>query len=1189
MDRNEAFLESFAQRAEDYILHGFWSADLGLALWFERVNGHKIVIPSMLPEDAFPPVIMDFLASLQHPRNYTVQLLTTKGRPVSLKMPVFPLTPERAADLLYALYILQDPTYVSHRRESGQSQLRRDAREFRQVVERTAARQEQVAVVNQAAQEYSAEEMLGDEGIAIDQQQQDVTPGQTWGIGRDLCWLARFRAGLGTFVRAGNVGITLRQFEREWYPVWKLQMGLAEDTWLREMMNACPQVLLSNFGGHLGEALNVELTPWIVNANLHRIHEIPRAYGWQGFVRSLLHGTAFGQGSARMVRALSQWNSSVRAEGLQLIVKFECVSDSYANEISLASLESLEEYSLKAVPLRSDAQVSEFPAIDFDDAFETDSSLVEVKERPEDEQLAPDDRKVHQMADSSQALWVARVQMYADSVGVQPIRLSELSSNIRNDLDNRHTRLLDAAPVLDPNRMVDSGDFLLSAQVQTMIDFDRQSSEAGEWDAYLSTAELAQLLVDADNISKAQGVRFVIPQDWRDNRVKVKLKVDPPQIRDAILGFDTLFDFSVEAAVGEHALSSAEMRTLLESSSSLVRFRNQWIFADPTMLHNAGKLLEKLESRAQQHLEEQADQLQLLQDQLDDEDGAAELLSGQHDALVTAAEDNQVTSLGFLRELSLESGDLLEVQIPGWQQSLIGGQDQSDPSEIHLEMPDSLHAELRDYQQRGVQWLYWMGQRGIGAILADDMGLGKTLQIIALEVYEREHRHEDARKAPLPQLPTLVVCPTSLMLNWKQEIAKFAPHLRTVIHHGPQRLKGCEARKQFGEADIIITSYGMVVSDVELIRSFFFKRIVVDEAQKLKNAHTKVNWNMGRLVTHHRVALSGTPVENHLLELHSLMDFCNKGSLGSRKFFCAHFAIPIEKYNDEDALARLRTFVNPFILRRSKQDPAIQNSLPEKQEMVVPVPLTPEQATLYKAYNDEVLRKIAKSEESLHSLIFKALTSYKQICNHPANFLKDDSAVVIENTHRSGKVAAATALIETALAQGEKVLIFTQFVQFARILQRYFETKFRTEVPIFYGDLSPQKRAELVARFQEDAGTKIMILTLGSGGVGLNLTAANVVIHMDRWWNPAVENQATDRAYRIGQDKQVRVYKMVSQGTIEERIDELISRKQELAAEVISGGESWLNQLSREELRDLLSFNTDGDGELARLREDTDA
>lgn len=402
------------------------------------------------------------------------------------------------------------------------------------------------------------------------------------------------------------------------------------------------------------------------------------------------------------------------------------------------------------------------------------------------------------------------------------------------------------------------------------------------------------------------------------------------------------------------------------------------------------------------------------------------------------------------------------------------------------------------------------------------------------------------------------------------------------MHHGSHRLTGDELFAAIDAADIVITSYGVAGRDVKDLSRIGWDHVVLDEAQAIKNAGTRASKSVRAIPARHRIALTGTPIENKLSELRSLLDFVNPGMLGSQTFFRNHFAKAIESRRDE-ALAdemseRLRRLTTPFILRRLKTDPAITGDLPEKNEHIVAVDMTPEQAALYSALVRNVERELEQREGMARKgLVLATITRIKQICNHPAHFLGDGSAVTVKGKHRSGKVAMLMELLNEAVSSGQRVLIFTQYKAFGAILQPYLSDRLGEPVPFLHGGVSKDARDAMVVGFQSPDGPPAMLLSLKAGGTGLNLTAASVVIHMDRWWNPAVENQATDRAYRIGQDKDVTVYKMITRGTLEESIQDVLDGKMHLAGAVVGEGEGWITELDTEDLARLMSYRAEED------------
>jgi SNF2 family DNA or RNA helicase len=476
---------------------------------------------------------------------------------------------------------------------------------------------------------------------------------------------------------------------------------------------------------------------------------------------------------------------------------------------------------------------------------------------------------------------------------------------------------------------------------------------------------------------------------------------------------------------------------------------------------------------------------------------------------------------------------------------------------VPLDPPPTFHGELRPYQRRGFSWLAFLLDRGLGACLADDMGLGKTIQVIALLLHRKCGR------------PSLLVCPTSLVGNWQREIARFAPSLSVGVHHGAERRK----KTDLTSYDLVLTTYALVNRDEKILGAREWEAVILDEAQNVKNPDAGQSKAVRRLKAKARIAMSGTPVENRLSDLWSLMEFLNPGMLGPRETFRRHFAIPIERWGDATRAERLRSATAPFLLRRLKTDKSIIADLPEKQEMKVYCPLTREQATLYQATLDSMLRQIEESEGvQRKGLVLSTLMRLKQICDHPAVFLQDGSAL---ESHRSGKLQRLEEMLEEVVESGDRALIFTQFAAFGERLRRVLSE--RLAVPsLFLSGATPRKaRDGMVARFQSDDGPPLFILSLKAGGVGLNLTRASHVFHVDRWWNPAVENQATDRAFRIGQRRNVQVHKLICQGTLEEAIDAMIERKTALAEQVVGSGEGWLTELDTRQLGELLRLQPD--------------
>jgi SNF2 family DNA or RNA helicase len=435
--------------------------------------------------------------------------------------------------------------------------------------------------------------------------------------------------------------------------------------------------------------------------------------------------------------------------------------------------------------------------------------------------------------------------------------------------------------------------------------------------------------------------------------------------------------------------------------------------------------------------------------------------------------------------------------------------------------------------------------------------------MLALEAHER---------ASGPLGPTLILCPMSLVGTWQREAARFAPGLRVHAHHGVTRPHGEALRELLGGTDVVVTTYGTATRDIEELESLAWHRLVLDEAQAIKNAHAAPSKAARRISAGHRVALTGTPMENRLAELWSVMDFLNPGMLGQPERFRQRFAVPIERHRSDDAAEELRRITRPYLLRRVKTDPTVIDDLPEKIEIRQEYRLTREQASLYRTVVDDMMEKIEDSQGiQRRGNVLAAMAKLKQVCNHPAQLLHDGSPI----GKRSGKVARLEEILAEILAEGDKVLCFTQFTEFGAMLVPHLSARFDQEVLYLHGGTPKKRRDEMVERFQSADGPSVFLLSLKAGGTGLTLTAANHVVHLDRWWNPAVENQATDRAFRIGQHRNVQVRKFCCPGTVEERIDTLIESKKALSDMVISDGEGWLGDLSTGELREVFALGAE--------------
>ena len=443
------------------------------------------------------------------------------------------------------------------------------------------------------------------------------------------------------------------------------------------------------------------------------------------------------------------------------------------------------------------------------------------------------------------------------------------------------------------------------------------------------------------------------------------------------------------------------------------------------------------------------------------------------------------------------------------------------------------------------------------------MGLGKGPQTLALL----------ASDVGAATGPTLLVCPMSLVGHWEREAARFTPDLRVYVHHGADRLAGEELTSALSAADLVITTYGLAARDQEALSQVQWARVVCDEAQNIKNAATRQARAVRALPAGSRIALTGTPVENRLTDLWSIMEFVGPGLLGPAERFRKRYAVPVERHGDEEAADRLKRITGPFILRRQKTDKTIISDLPDKLEMKVWCNLTPEQASLYQATVTDMLAKIEAAEQEIErrGLVLATMAKLKQVCNHPAHLLGDGSRL----DGRSGKLARLEEICDELIAEGDRALCFTQYAEFGRMLQPYLAGRLGCPVLYLHGGTPKKQRDAMVSEFQATTEPSLFLLSLKAGGTGLNLTAANHVIHIDRWWNPAVEDQATDRAFRIGQRKDVQVRKFVCVGTLEERIDSMIEEKKALAERIVGTGENWLTELSTADLRNVISLSSE--------------
>jgi len=663
----------------------------------------------------------------------------------------------------------------------------------------------------------------------------------------------------------------------------------------------------------------------------------------------------------------------------------------------------------------------------------------------------------------------------------------------------------------------------------------------------LSTSEAYRFLRQVRPILREQGVDVEAPKWWDMPTVRLgaRLQVEseeidfeampgagPSRADPARLGLRSLVNYHWQLAIGDVSLTLEQFQKLAAQHSPLVRLNGKWVEVRPEDVKAAMEFLKR--------------------------NPGGEMEVGQ---LLRLAYASDVKQTGL---------PILGMDATGWVGQVFGEAGASEKMPI-LKPPEGFVGALRPYQIKGMSWLAFLDRFGLGACLADDMGLGKTIQLLALLAYERDHA--------APPGPTLLVVPMSVVGNWIHETRRFTPRLKVLVHHGLDRLQGAALTRAASEADLVITTYALAHRDRDELAAVEWWRVCLDEAQSIKNPSAKQTQAIRSIPAPRRIALTGTPVENRLGELWSIMDFLNRGYLGPAGEFRSRFAMPIERFHDQHRSAQLRGLIQPFVLRRLKTDRSVIADLPEKIETKEYCFLTPEQAQLYRTCVSDMLSAAEKSEGiQRRGVVLAGLIKLKQICNHPAQFFKEAAAeegAGPPSLERSGKCLRLAEMLREVVDNGDRALVFTQFRQMGALLAAMLRHHLDREVLFLHGGTPAAQRQAMIKRFQEGEGSgagdaPVFILSLKAGGLGLNLTAANHVFHFDRWWNPAVEAQATDRAYRIGQTRSVQVHKFIVSGTLEERIDAMIEQKTELAEKVIGAGERWLTELSTAQLRDLL-------------------
>ncbi len=685
-------------------------------------------------------------------------------------------------------------------------------------------------------------------------------------------------------------------------------------------------------------------------------------------------------------------------------------------------------------------------------------------------------------------------------------------------------------PIELGERLIDDAEFVLVRGLATAArlyaPIDASLSESQPVGIELRATDVAELLGEGVDALSAAGIGIELPPELRETgartvRLRVRLgatTTGPPRVDGAApLGMSGLTDLRYEIALGDETLSAEEFAEIVAAGQPLVRWRGSWVRVDRGTVDRI------------QELAGDGTALELTE-------ALAAALSGQH----------EVADLGYVEAVA--DGNL------GRLLDQLRTADGPGDAEIV-----GIDGELRPYQERGVAWLQRLTELGMGGVLADEMGLGKTLEAIALLTSRDQDR------------PHLVVCPTSVVGNWEREIARFAPGVPVLRHHGTDRP---QSRRAFQPGQVTVTSYALLRRDIGLLEDIAWDVVVFDEAQQIKNPSSKGAQAARSLDSRARIAMTGTPIENRLSELWSIVDVTNPGLLGSQRSFNDRFAVPIERWHDQGAAGRLKRLVAPFVLRRRKADPEVAVDLPPKQEVPVVCALTREQASLYQAAVDQAFAGdgLGSTAFERRGRVLALLTALKQICNHPRQYLRDDGRVA----GRSGKLTRTAEILGEVVDAGDRALVFTQFREMGELLSPFLREHLDVpEVPFLHGGVPLTARDEMVERFQQaDDAAPVLLVSLRAGGTGLNLTRASHVVHFDRWWNPAVEDQATDRVHRIGQTRPVTVHTLVTAGTIEERIAELLERKRTLADAIVGTGETWITELDDEELRELVELST---------------
>ncbi|MCO7176076.1 SNF2-related protein [Sporolactobacillus kofuensis] len=720
---------------------------------------------------------------------------------------------------------------------------------------------------------------------------------------------------------------------------------------------------------------------------------------------------------------------------------------------------------------------------------------------------------------SQSALWSYAIKIFGWQNGhlvkQSPEQLEDYST-----LDEKHSWLFDRLQTVK------------SKVSKTLMQFFDGPSEG-----FLTVNDLSEFYQYETVLSEASiDVSFPKNIDIEDasDSISIDLDIHPSKFEDgpSLFSLASLISYDWRIAIGDMQLSAEDFKQLVQANQPFIHQGTKWIHLPMQQIMKA--------------YQEMADTLDLF----------------DKTPTVSSAMKLEATRR---RKRNTHLSIHLDANLDNYLSNLLKKPSRTVP------LPDAFIGQLRPYQKKGYTWLVNLRHRRVGGCLADDMGLGKTVQAIAYLDYCKQNPEQQIQATGKPNAPALIICPTSLVANWKHECATFSPQLKIYIHHGSDRLRGPAFRDQLNHCDVVITSYAIYTKEASELLNYYWNCVILDEAQAIKNPHAQKTRALRPIQTAHRLVLTGTPIENHLEELWSIMDFLNPGYLGALERFRKQFIHPVEKKNSRSKASQLTRMIRPFLLRREKTDKKIIHDLPEKVEAKRICNLTKNQASLYQSIVNRLKKNVVQTGGiQRKGLILSTLTKLKQVCDHPS--LVSDQPT---DDQTSGKLNLFFHILEPLFEQDEKVLVFTQYIQMGKILLE--ETQRRhpdAEIYFLHGALSADQRQKMIENFQNPTSKKsLFILSLKAGGVGINLTAAGYVIHYDRWWNPAVEEQATDRAYRIGQERNVYVYKLICEGTLEERIDQLIEQKKNLQKQILSGGESWLTEMSDQELMNLIQLH----------------